>query len=188
MPCLGNHFTWQATADSALYSVGQLSRASAPRGRKDHDRQRDSRATGHSGTTVGAHLAVGRDNVHPFPRGLQSKLPGRSVDWRTPPPPGLNALASYRPSARCRSGSAGPSVGSETMGFIVDGIRRGRTPVRTEILKPVTNQVTTPPGSARRSATRSDTVLLRSAVIRPNPTPSDGIGMHGKEKVYGSIP
>lgn len=108
---------------------------------------------------------MGRDDVHPLPRGLQSKLLGRSVDWRTPPPPGLNALASYRPSARYRSGSAGPSVGSETMGFIVDGIRPGRTPVRTEILKPVTNQVTTPPGSARRSATRSDTVLLRSAVI-----------------------
>jgi len=188
MPCLGNHFTWRATADSALYSVGQLSRASAPRGRKDHDRLSRFRATGHSGATVGAHFAVGRDNVHPLPRGLQSKLLGRSVDWRTPPPPGLDALASYRPPARRRCGSAGPSVGSETMGFIVHGIRPGRTPVRTEILKPVTNQVTTPPGSARRSATRSDTVLLRSAVIQPSPMASDGTGLRGREKVYGSIP
>ena len=30
--------------------------------------------------------------------------------------------------------------------------------------------------------------LSRPAVIRPNPTPSDETGMHGKEKVYGSIP
>ena len=172
MPCLGNHFTWRATADSALYSVGQLSRASAPRGRKDHDRQRDSRTTGHSGTTVGAHLAVGRDNVHPFPRGLQSKLLGRSVDWRTPPPPGLDALASYRPSARCRCGSAGPSVGSETMGFIVDGIRPGRTPVRTEILEPVTKQVTTTPGNGGHSTTYPDTDISPAC---GNPTQPDGI-------------
>jgi hypothetical protein len=130
---------------------------------------------------------MGRDNVHPFPCGLQSKLLGWSADCRTPPLPGLNALASYRPSACCRRGSAGPSVGSETMGFIVDGIRPGRTPVRTEILKPVTNQVTTPPGSVRRSAMRSDTVL---SPICGNPTQPDGIrrnGMHGKEKVYGSV-
>ena len=115
---------------------------------------------------------MGRDNVHPFPCGLQSKLLGWSADCRTPPPPGLNALASYRPSACCRRGSAGPSVGSETMGFIVDGIRPGRTPVRTEILKPVTNQVTTPPGSVRRSAMRSDTVL---SPICGNPAQPDGI-------------
>jgi len=74
------------------------------------------------------------------------------------------------------------------MGFIVDGIRPGRTPVRTEILKPVTNQVTTASGYGRPSTTYPDTVLLRSAVIRPDATLSDETGMHGKERVYGSIP
>src|SRR5262249_36262842 len=43
-------------------------------------------AAGHSGTTISAHLAVGRNDVHPFPRRLQWKLPGRSGDWLTPPP------------------------------------------------------------------------------------------------------
>ena len=45
-----------------------------------------------------------------------------------------------RRSGRSRCGSGGPCVGSGTTGFIVDGIRPGRTPIRTEILKPVTNQ------------------------------------------------
>ena len=44
------------------------------------------RAADHSGAAVSAHLAVGRNNVHPFPRRLQWKLPGRCGDWLTPPP------------------------------------------------------------------------------------------------------
>src|SRR5947209_2977632 len=38
------------------------------------------------GPAVRAHLTVGRNDVHPFPRRLQWKLPGRCGDWLTPPP------------------------------------------------------------------------------------------------------
>ena len=44
------------------------------------------RAAKHSGAAVSAHLPVGRNDVHPFPRRLQWKLPGRCGDWLTPPP------------------------------------------------------------------------------------------------------
>src|SRR5450755_4120160 len=44
------------------------------------------RAADHSGATVSAHLAIRRNDVHPFPRRLQWKLPGRCGDWLTPPP------------------------------------------------------------------------------------------------------
>ena len=46
-------------------------------------------------------------------------------------------------------------------------------------------------GSRQRQTQRDvprHRVSLRPAVIRPNATPSDETGMHGKEKVYGSIP
>src|SRR5918994_6960666 len=36
--------------------------------------------------TKSAHLTVGRNDVHPFPRSLQWKLPGGDSDWLTPPP------------------------------------------------------------------------------------------------------
>ena len=62
-------------------------------------------------------------------------------------------------------------------------------PNPAEVLpEPVTRQVTTTPGNGGRSATFSDAESLPPAVTRPNTTPSDEIGMHGKEKVYGSIP
>jgi hypothetical protein len=54
--------------------------------------------------------------------------------------------------------------------------------------RPVTNQVTTMPGNRRHSATYPNTVSIWPALIRPDTTPSDETGMHGKEKVYGSIP
>src|SRR6266852_55279 len=38
------------------------------------------------GPAVRAHLTVGRNDVHPFPRRLQWKLPGRCGDWLTSPP------------------------------------------------------------------------------------------------------
>ena len=56
-------------------------------------------------------------------------------------------------------------------------------------IPPVTNQ-----GGQRSQATADTTrrtqtpQFLRPAVIRPNPMTSDESGMHGKEKVYGSIP
>jgi hypothetical protein len=39
--------------------------------------------------------------------------------------------------------------------------------------------------AARRTQTP---ISFWAAVIRPNPMASDKTGMHGKEKVYGSIP
>jgi hypothetical protein len=47
----------------------------------------------------------------------------------------------------------------------------------------VTNQATTAPGNGRRTATRSDTASLRSAVTRPNPTSSDETGDSGHAKI-----
>ena len=52
----------------------------------------------------------------------------------------------------------------------------------------VTNQVTTPPGNAGRRTTFTDIAISLTCGNRPNPTAPDGTGMHGKEKVYGSIP
>ena len=63
---------------------------------------------------------------------------------------------------------------------------RGRT--RAEGLKPVTNQVTTTLGNGRRNATYSDTGIRLACGNPPTAMPSDETGMHGKEKVYGSIP
>ena len=53
----------------------------------------------------------------------------------------------------------------------------------------MTSQVTTTPGNAADGVRRAQTpISLRPAVIRPNAMASDETGMHGKEKVYGSIP
>ena len=40
----------------------------------------------------------------------------------------------------------------------------------------------------RQSATHSDTAILPTCGNPPNRMTSDETGMHGKEKVYGSIP
>ena len=44
------------------------------------------RAADHSGAAKSARLTIGRNDVHPFPRRLQWKLPGRYGGWLTPPP------------------------------------------------------------------------------------------------------
>jgi hypothetical protein len=54
--------------------------------------------------------------------------------------------------------------------------------------KPVTNQVTTTPGNSRRGRRAQTIISVWPAVIRPDAMPSDETFMHGKEKVYGSIP
>jgi hypothetical protein len=53
---------------------------------------------------------------------------------------------------------------------------------------PVTNQVTTTPGGGRQKATHPDTYVALACGNPTNATPPDETGMHGKEKVYGSIP
>jgi len=53
-----------------------------------------------------------------------------------------------------------------------------------DLLDPVTSKVATADG-ARPTLTPQS---LRPAVIGPNSMALDGTGMHGKEKVYGSIP
>src|SRR5665213_381306 len=45
-----------------------------------------SGAADHSSTTISTDLSIRRNDVHPFPRRLQWKLPGRCGDWLTPPP------------------------------------------------------------------------------------------------------
>src|SRR6266436_4852066 len=53
----------------------------------DHPLHRLRRGPAQRGSaTVSAHLTVGRNDVHPFPRRLQWKLPGGDSDWLTPPP------------------------------------------------------------------------------------------------------
>src|ERR1022692_3224081 len=79
----------------------------------------------------------------------------------------------------------GPQVKSSMR--IARDIVPGRTYLKTEILKPVTNQVTTPlrpyaPADRARRARIAQS--LRPAVIRSKSMASDESGMHGKEKVY----
>jgi hypothetical protein len=57
-----------------------------------------------------------------------------------------------------------------------------------KVLESVTNLVTTTPGSGRRNATPPDAISFLPAIIRLDATSSDESSMHGKEKVYGSIP
>jgi hypothetical protein len=52
----------------------------------------------------------------------------------------------------------------------------------------VTDQVITVTGNGRRSATYPDAKLLLGCGNPINATSSDESRMHGKEKVYGSIP
>ena len=52
----------------------------------------------------------------------------------------------------------------------------------------MTNQVTTSPGCGRRSQTQPDKTVALTALTRPRATLPDETAMHGKEKVYGSIP
>jgi hypothetical protein len=58
-------------------------------------------------------------------------------------------------------------------GFSLMGIRPSETPVRTKVLKPVTNQVTTPPVNGRQSATALDTDVCLTC---GGPTQPDTIG------------
>ena len=48
--------------------------------------------------------------------------------------------------------------------------------------------VTTAPGNAGPRRTSQTPISLWTALTRPSATLSDETGMHGKEKVYGSIP
>jgi hypothetical protein len=54
--------------------------------------------------------------------------------------------------------------------------------------EPVTDQVTTNPGRSRRNATVPDRAIPLPATTRQAATSPDETGLHGKEKVYGSIP
>src|SRR5262249_3117346 len=71
-------------------------------------------AAGHRGATVSAHLAVGRNDVHPFPRRLQWKLPGRSGDWLTPPPSPPGPQPPGRPDERGLGTFNWPKAGTST--------------------------------------------------------------------------
>src|SRR6185312_16980690 len=66
------------------------------------------------GATVRAHLAVGGNDVHPIPRRLQWKLPGRCGDWLTPPPSPPRPHASDRHDRRGVRTFSWPPAGTST--------------------------------------------------------------------------
>src|SRR3954469_4281656 len=72
------------------------------------------RAADRSRATVAAHLAVGGNDVHPFPRRLQWSPPGRCGDWLAPPPSPPRAHAPGRHDEGGVGTSTWPPAGTYT--------------------------------------------------------------------------
>src|SRR4051794_34473821 len=72
------------------------------------------RAADRSRATVAAHLPVGGNDVHPFPRRLQWSPPGRCGDWLAPPPSPPRAHAPGRHDERGMGTSTWPPAGTYT--------------------------------------------------------------------------